>query len=120
MTRFPASQAGTLVADTCLQGSGAIRPSREVCHAETIYDVGWPAWSVLAAALALWVAFLAFAVRLLFRNRERVRCPIQHRTAVVTFVRGPDGWREDVVRCSLLDSQNVVTCAKQCLQPGVA
>jgi hypothetical protein len=84
----------------------------------TIYDVGWPAWIVLAAALVLWAGFFAFATSLLLRSRKRVICPIDHRTAVVTFVRGPDGRIDDVVRCSLLDTPRLISCSKQCLRPA--
>jgi hypothetical protein len=82
----------------------------------TIYDVGWPAWIVVAIALALWVGLLGLAIRLFLRGRETVICPIDHRVAKIVVVRGPDGARADVVRCSLLERPTLVTCAKGCLE----
>jgi len=79
-----------------------------------VFVVGWPAWMALLVALAFWVGFLWLMTRL-FRTRERVICPVEHRAARVTFVRGPDGAKDDVVRCTLLANPRVVTCSKACL-----
>lgn len=86
----------------------------------SIYDVGWLAVILLAVALALWVAFLFVATRLVFRSRQRVICPVHHRAAKVTLVRAPDGSTDDVVRCSLLEEPTVITCSKECLRPASA
>jgi hypothetical protein len=67
----------------------------------------------IIGATALYMAFLWMVTRLLLRTRESVWCPIEGRTASVTFLRGPDGFTTDVVRCSLLPPGT--TCAKQCL-----
>jgi len=86
----------------------------------SLYNAGWPAWIMLAGALALWVVFLRLVTRLLFRSRERVICPLEHRPAKVTFVRAPDGAKEDVISCSILEDPTDVTCSKRCLEPARA
>jgi hypothetical protein len=87
----------------------------------TIYELELlPMWMVIAAALVIWGGLLWHATRLLFRVRERVICPISRRAAHVIFVRAPDGAKDDVERCSLLEDPTVITCAKQCLEAAAA
>ena len=81
----------------------------------SIYDIGLPPWLVFGAALGVWVVLLWLTTRLLYRTRERLRCPVKGREASVVFMRAPDGFREDVIRCSLLDEEPGSTCARQCL-----
>jgi hypothetical protein len=75
-------------------------------------QLGLPGWVVLSAALLVWVALLWIVTRLVLRGHERVCCPLSGQIARVTFVRGPDGSREDVVRCSL--QPGGITCARIC------
>ncbi|HJQ84163.1 MAG TPA: hypothetical protein VKA21_08810 [Candidatus Binatia bacterium] len=75
-----------------------------------LLEGGW-----LVVALVAWVGVLWLVSRLLFRSHARVRCPLGRRMARVVFVRGPDGAREDVERCTLLESGKVTHCEKQCL-----
>jgi hypothetical protein len=84
----------------------------------SIYEVGVPAWIAMAAAVAAWVVFLWLATRLLFRTRERLRCPVTGHEATVEFVRAPDGFKGDVARCSLREDETVVSCEKECLAPA--
>jgi hypothetical protein len=69
---------------------------------------------LVTAALVLYFAFLWAITRLVLRTREQLRCPVDGRRASVTFLRGPDGFKTDVVRCSLLRPGG--TCAKHCLR----
>jgi hypothetical protein len=82
----------------------------------SIYGV--PGWVAMAAALAAWVVLLWLATKLLFRTRERLRCPVTGQEATVEFVRAPDGCKDDVVRCSLRENETVVSCEKECLVPA--
>jgi hypothetical protein len=75
-------------------------------------QMGLPSWIALAAALVIWVVVLRIVTGLLFRGHERVCCPLSGQIARVTFVRGPDGSREEVVRCSL--QSGAITCARAC------
>ena len=68
---------------------------------------------LVIGAVVLYMAFLWVATRLLLHTRESVWCPIQGRSASVTFLRGPDGFKTHVVRCSIL--RPGATCTKQCL-----
>ena len=70
-----------------------------------------PPWMVLPAGLLAWVALLWIVTRLVYRGHERIRCPLTGQIAYVTFVRGPDGSREEVVRCSL---RRPLTCGRPC------
>jgi hypothetical protein len=69
---------------------------------------------LVIAALALYFAFLWGITRLMLHTREQLRCPVDGRRASVTFLRGPDGFKTDFVRCSLLPSGK--TCARECLR----
>jgi hypothetical protein len=81
-----------------------------------IVGQGLPSWMVLAAGLLVWVALLWILARLAYRGHERVRCPLTGRMARVTFVRGPDGAREDIVRCSL--QPGTIACDRSCRAPA--
>jgi hypothetical protein len=84
----------------------------------SIYEVGLPVWFVIAAALAVWVAFLWAVTRTFLRARERIRCPVTGTPASVVFVRAPDGAKEDIIHCSLRETEFPVTCEKECLHPA--
>jgi hypothetical protein len=82
------------------------------------YVLGLPPWLLLIVALALYFGFLWAVTRLVMRTRERVRCPVRGKAASVVFLRGPDGAREDVIRCSLLETEPGLACDKDCLHPA--
>ena len=82
------------------------------------FEGGLPTWLMMAAALVAWVVILRVITRLFMRTRERVYCPVKGREASVVFVRAPDGSKDDVASCSLLDEERSLTCEKACLQPG--
>jgi hypothetical protein len=85
---------------------------------ETILDLlgqpEMPRVALVTGALALYMAFLWAVTRLVLYTHEDLQCPRGGRRASVTFLRGPDGFSTDVVRCSLLP--HGVTCAKRCLR----
>src|SRR5438093_226260 len=80
------------------------------------YEGGLPTWLMLAAALAGWIVLLRAITRLFMRTRERVQCPVKGREATVIFVRAPDGSKDDVASCSLLEGD--ATCEQDCLHPA--
>jgi hypothetical protein len=82
------------------------------------YEGGLPSWLMMTAALAAWVVVLWVITRLFLRTRERRECPVKGREATVVFVRAPDGSKDDVVSCSLLEESGSATCEKECLQPA--
>ena len=67
----------------------------------------------------MYFVFLWAVTRVVLRTRERLRCPADDREANVLFLRAPDGCREDVVSCSLLEAEPDRPCAKQCLHPAL-
>jgi hypothetical protein len=69
---------------------------------------------LVIGCLALYFAFLWAVTRLMLRSNEQLQCPVDGRLGSVAFLRGPDGFKSDVVRCSLQGHE--VTCAKQCLR----
>ena len=80
-----------------------------------------PQWIVRALALVVWTALIGIVFRLvILRAHERLRCPVRHRMARVTLLRGPDGALEDVVRCSLIAAHKPFTCGKRCLRSAHA
>jgi hypothetical protein len=82
----------------------------------TVFGTSLPDAVFLFVAFAVWVGILWMVVRLMLRDRERVRCPVHGRMARVTFVRAPDGSREDVIDCSLAPG-GTRDCGKRCLHP---
>ncbi len=82
------------------------------------FEGGLPTWFMIGAALVAWVIFLRAITRLLMRTRERVQCPVKGREATVVFVRAPDGSKDDVASCSLLEEEPSATCEKACLHPA--
>ena len=81
------------------------------------YEGDLPTWLMMAAALAAWVVILWVITRLFLRTSERLQCPVKGREATVVFVRAPDGSKDDVVSCSLLEESGSATCEKECLHP---
>jgi hypothetical protein len=80
-----------------------------------------PQWAVITLALAVWIPLIGVVFRMiLLRAHERLRCPVRHRMARLTLVRGPDGALEDVVRCSLIRGHKPFTCGKICLRSAHA
>jgi hypothetical protein len=80
------------------------------------YEGGLPTWLLLAVVLAGWIVLLRAITTLFMRTRERVQCPVKGREATVIFVRAPDGSKDDVASCSLLEGE--ATCEKDCLHPA--
>ena len=82
------------------------------------YEAGVPTWLMMAAALAVCIVILRAITRLFMRTRERVQCPVKAREATVIFVRAPDGSKDDIASCSLLEEEPSATCEKACLHPA--
>ena len=87
----------------------------------TLLGIVVPEWALMALALAVWIALIGIVFRLiLLRAHERLRCPVRHRMARVTLLRGPDGALEDVTHCSLIRPRMPFTCGKACLRSAHA
>ncbi len=87
---------------------------------DTLLAYPMPLWMVLAVGLPTFVVLAWAIVRLLLHTEERLRCPRTGKPASVVFVRAPDGCKDDVVSCSLLDEQPDTECHKECLHAAVA
>jgi hypothetical protein len=86
-----------------------------------LLGVAVPEWVIWMLALAIWIALIGIVFRLiLLRAHERLRCPVRHRMAELTLLRGPDGALEDVLRCSLIRRHKPFTCGKRCLRSAHA
>lgn len=79
------------------------------------YPVELPLWLLLGISLPIYIAFMWAIMRVVLRTREDVVCPRSGENASVVFLRGPDGFREDVVSCSLLETEAGSTCDNECL-----
>jgi hypothetical protein len=87
----------------------------------SVLGIALPQWLITALALVVWIALIGLVFRMiLLRAHERLRCPVRHRMARVTLLRGPDGALEDVVRCSLIGRGKPFTCGKRCLRSAHA
>ncbi len=90
-----------------------------MAYGTTLLGTSLPDAVFLVVGFVVWVALLWVAARFMLRAHERVRCPVRGRMGQVTFVRAPDGAREDVVRCSLLAGREL-DCGKRCLHAAPA
>jgi hypothetical protein len=85
------------------------------------FGIVLPEWLITAVALVVWIGLIGVVFRMvLLRAHERLRCPVRHRMAYLTLLRGPDGTLEDVVRCSLIGRGEPFTCGKRCLRSAHA
>ena len=71
--------------------------------------------TVVAAILTM-AGFVLWAAKHAYRERRRLRCPVQHRMTSVLFELAPDARRTDVIRCALLKDVSPISCGKPCLQ----
>jgi hypothetical protein len=78
------------------------------------YPIEMPLWLFLAISFPIYVAFMWAITRIVLRSREDVVCPRTGETASVVFLRGPDGFREKVLGCSLLQFEPENTCDEEC------
>lgn len=67
--------------------------------------------------IACIVGFIVWGARHAYLQRGRVRCPLGGRMARVLFHLGPNGARNDVLRCSLRPGEASIGCGKACLAP---
>jgi len=75
----------------------------------------------LLALIGLFVTYGVF-FWMMARRRERTRlhCPVERRSARVVFGLAGDGSRVDVVKCSLFRGRRAITCSKACVGFGPA
>jgi hypothetical protein len=79
-----------------------------------------PSWVMLAAGFVVYAAALWVIIRLLLRDSVLVTCPRGGRLARVVFRRGPDGRRDRVDRCSVLEAEPGKRCDEDCIhQPAL-